>query len=606
MTRLADTPHCAPPQTPAWRGLLHDLVRDQSQRTPDAQAVTDGPETLTYRQLQDRATAVARWLAARGCGRGSLVGIALPRSAHAIAAMLGILGAGAAYVPLEPGYPDERLRALVKDARPDLIITTDADASAQRFGQEAEIVPASSLPISASDTPGAVRREVPNPEDPAYVIHTSGTTGEPKGVVVPHRAIRSRTVWELATFPTGPGDSVLHRTSLGFDISLQEIFPPLASGARVVVAGPGVERDPARLMRLIAEEQVTTIALVPSLLRALLDEDEGMRSCERLREVFCGGERLDRRLHDRFLRHSAASLHNMYGPTEYAIDATYWTCRHLSQDEEVPIGFPLDRTQLYVVDDRLRPVPEGEPGILAVAGAQLALCYLHRPDQTAAAFPDNLGKPGERMYLTGDIVRRRADGALEFVGRRDDQVKIRGHRVELGEVEAVLQSLPNVRQAAARILDSGDDGETLLGGYLIPGPDHNGTAAWRRMLRERAPAHLVPDHLVLLDALPLGPTGKLDRAALPDPRLGVAAEPAPLPAVSVTAAAVLETFREVLGRPLVRPDEDFFELGGNSLQAARLINRLRKRLNTDIPLATLFETSTPAGIAAALEDGDDA
>jgi amino acid adenylation domain-containing protein len=605
MTRHTDTPRCAP-QTPAWRGLLHDLVRDQSQRTPDAPAITDGPTTLTYHQLQDRATAVARWLATRGRGRGSLVGIALPRGADAIAAMLGILGAGAAYVPLEPGYPDERLLALVKDARPALIIAADADASAQRFGHAAEIVPASAVPLVANDTPTAVLGEVPDPEDPAYVIYTSGTTGEPKGVVVPHRAIRSRIAWEQATFPIGPGDSTLHRTSLGFDISLQEIFPPLASGARVVVAGPGIERDPAGLIRLIAQEQVTSIALVPSLLRALLDEDEGIRSCERLRHVFCGGERLDRGLHDRFLRHAAASLHNMYGPTEYAIDATYWTCCPLSHDEEVPIGFPLDRTQLYIVDDRLQPVPEGELGILVVAGAQLALGYLHRPDQTAAAFPGNPQKLGERMYLTGDVVRRRGDGALEFVGRRDDQVKIRGHRVELGEVEAVLQSLPDVRQAAARILDGGDDGETLLAGYLVPGPDHNDTAAWRRMLQERAPAYLIPDHLVLLDALPLGPTGKLDRAVLPDPWPGAAAEPAPLPAGSVTTAAVLETFREVLGRPLIQPDEDFFELGGNSLQAARLINRLRKRLNTDIALAILFETSTPAGIAAALEGSDGA
>jgi amino acid adenylation domain-containing protein len=604
MTLRTGTLPSAPLQRAASSSLLHDLVRDQCLQTPDAPAVTEGPQTITYRQLRDRADAVAGWLVAHGCGRGILVGIALPRSADAIVAMLGILSAGAAYVPLDPSYPDDRLHTIVKDAQPTLIITTDLDVPIRRFDRTAELVAVSSLPAYTSDAASAVPGEAPDPEEPAYVIHTSGTTGEPKGVVIPHRAIHSRIVWELETFPTGPGDSVLHRTPLSFDISLQEIFPPLASGARVVIAEPGTEADPERLIRLIAEEQIATVALVPSLLRALLDEDEGLRSCERLRDVFCGGERLDRRLHDRFLRESAARLHNMYGPTEYAIDATCWTCRPLADDEEVPIGFPLDRTKLYLVDDQLRPAPDTGPGILAIAGAQLALGYLGRPGQTAAAFPENPERPGTRMYVTGDMVRWRADGALEFIGRCDDQIKVRGHRVELGEVEAVLQSLPNVRQAAARALAGGDDGDTLLAGYLIPEPGHDSIAAWREILRKRVPAFLVPDHLVLLDELPLGPTGKLDRAALPDPRPPIAENLVHQPAGSSTSAVVLEVFREVLRHPSARADEDFFDLGGNSLQAARLINRLRKRLDTDIPLAVLFETSTPAGIAAALEDGN--
>ncbi|MFD6169030.1 non-ribosomal peptide synthetase [Streptomyces coeruleorubidus] len=604
MTSLTHPSPGLPPVRPEPNGLLHDLVRDQSRRTPHAPAVTDSSTTLTYRQLQDRADATADWLAGAGCGPGTLVGVALNRSADALVAVLGVLNAGAAYVPLDPGYPAERLRAVLDDARPRLVLAADREKTARLLGADVPLAELGSIP--ATPAPGRHTRTAGagvSPQSPAYVIHTSGSTGRPKGVVVPHRAIRSRVVWETAAFPSGPGDSVLHRTSLGFDISLQEILPPLAAGARVVVADDDGQRDPAELVRLLARERVTTLALVPSLLRALLDEDEGLRSCPHLREVFCGGERLDRPLHDRFLRHATARLHNMYGPTEYAIDATCWTCRPLPPGQEVPIGFPLDRTQLYVLDDALRPVPDGRPGQLAVAGDQLALGYHRDEELTARCFPANPFRPGSRMYLTGDVVRRCPDGALEFLGRQDDQVKIRGHRIELGDVEAQLLALPGVRAAAAGTVDDpGGDGSVLVG-YVVPGPDGVDPRGLRRELAERAPAQLVPAHLVVLDALPLGPTGKTDRSALPAPELGGEDEAAgPDAPDDETTRVVVDVFREVLRRPSVGPDDDFFDLGGSSLQAARLVNRLRKRLGEDLPLALLFEASTPAGIAAALRE----
>ena len=635
MTSLAHpSPGLSPPPTPD--GLLHDLVRDQSLRTPDAPAVTDTTTTLTYRQLQERADVLSGHLADAGCGPGTLVGIALNRSADAVAAVLAVLQAGAAYVPLDLGYPVERLRAVLADARPGLVLAADREAAERRLGTDVPVTAVDALPPRAGARPRMPRRR-PEPHAPAYVLHTSGSTGRPKGVVVPHRAIRSRVVWETTAFPTGPGDSVLHRTSLAFDISLQEIFPPLATGARVVVADEDGQRDPARLVRLLARENVTTLALVPSLLRALLDEDEGLRSCPRLREVFVGGERLDRPLHDRFLHHAKARLHNMYGPTEYAIDATYWTCRPLPAGQEVPIGLPLERTELYVLDEALKPVPEGTAGQLAVAGDQLALGYLGDAEATARAFPDNPFVPGSRMYLTGDLVRRRADGALEFLGRGDDQVKIRGHRIELGDVEAHLLALPGVRAAAARAFDEPDGQDTALVGYVVPGPEGADPPTLRRAMAERVPAHMVPADILPLESLPLGPTGKTDRAALPEPRRAAPGPPgrepagaqasggsvggsqgpqssdgatgegaggqAPNGSADEVAQAVVDVFSEVLRRPEVGPHDDFFELGGSSLQAARLVNRLRKRLGRDLALATLFEASTPAGIAAVLEEG---
>jgi amino acid adenylation domain-containing protein len=609
MTSLAHpSPGLAPPVEPD--GLLHDLVRDQSLRTPDAPAVSDATTFLTYRQLQERADALSGHLADAGCGPGTLVGVALNRSVDAIAAVLAVLNAGAAYVPLDLSYPMERLRAVVADTRPRLVLAGDREEAVRLLGAEVPVTAVDAVAPTGTGAATRMPRGRVEPDAPAYVIHTSGSTGRPKGVVVPHRAIRSRVVWETAAFPTGPGDSVLHRTSLAFDISLQEIFPPLATGARVVVADDDGQRDPAQLVRLLARENVTTLALVPSLLRALLDEDEGLRSCPRLREVFVGGERLDRPLHDRFLRHATARLHNMYGPTEYAIDATYWTCRALPDGQEVPIGLPLERTELYVLDDGLNPVPDGTAGQLAVAGGQLALGYLNDAAGTARAFPDNPFVPGSRMYLTGDLVRRRADGALEFLGRADDQVKVRGHRIELGDVEAHLLDLPGVRAAAARTFDEPDGQGTVLVGYVVPGPEGADPRALRRAMAERVPAPMVPADILPLETLPLGPTGKTDRTALPEPRRAVqdtprrqtAAGEASVGSADETAQAVVDVFAEVLRRPEVGLHDDFFDLGGSSLQAARLVNRLRKRLGRDLALATLFEASTPAGIAAVLEE----
>jgi amino acid adenylation domain-containing protein len=563
---------------------LHHLVASQVRRRPDTVAVTAGGRDISYRELGNASGALAAGLHERGIGRGDLVGVALNRSADAVVAMLAVLEAGAAYLPLDPEYPGDRLQWMVRDASPAAVIVADGEKPAFLDGG----VP--TVPVRAKGDAPAVQADV-GPEDLAYVIYTSGSTGTPKGVLVPHRAITNRICWELDTYPVGPADAVLHRTSLSFDISLWEVFVPLAAGARVVIADPSRHQDTGYLIRLVAEQGITTLALVPSLLRVLLEQDPGLRSCPSLRDVHCGGERLPPELRDAFLAESKARLHNLYGPTEYAIDATYWDCEP-GQAGPVPIGRAIANTRLYVLDQDLHQVRPGTAGELFVAGAGLAHGYLGQPELTAERFPrDPFAGGDQRMYRTGDIVRERPDGALEFIGRADDQVKIRGFRIELGEVQAALEALPGVTQAVAHTVIQGDD--TVLVGYVVP--QHSGcdVGALRHTLAARVPSHLVPTHLVELAEVPLGPTGKVDRARLPSPE---AAGAGPSGTGAAAEVVVAKIFSEVLGRRDIGPDDDFFDLGGNSLQAARLVNKLRKAFHVNVALPVLFETSTIAGI----------
>jgi amino acid adenylation domain-containing protein len=563
---------------------LHELVANQARRRPDAVAITAAGRHTTYRELDSAADGLAARLRKRAVGRGHLVGVALSRSPEAIVAILAVLRVGAAFLPLDPEYPAERLRFMVADAAPTVVITDDGR----------DFLPESVAAMSVRGEDAAFDDAVPVcEEDLAYVIYTSGSTGVPKGVQVPHRGITNRVRWELETYPLGPDDAVLHRTSLSFDIAVWEIFVPLCAGGRVVIAEPARHQDPEHLVELIGQERVTTIALVPSLLRALLEYDPGLRSCPTVRDVHCGGERLPPALRDELLSTTTVRLHNLYGPTEYSIDATYWDCRP-NERGPVPIGRAIANTRLYVLDSDFREVSEGE---LYVAGAGLALGYLGRPELTAERFlPDPFAGNGERMYKTGDVVRRRPDGVLEFLGRADDQVKIRGFRVELGEVEAALAALPGVRQAVAHVRAQGED--NVLVGYLVPAADDLDLVESRRELAARVPAQLVPGQLVQIAEVPLGPTGKLDRAALPAPGTDDAASDLG----DGDEAAIARIFAEVLGRHDFGIDDDFFELGGNSLQAVRLVNKLRRAFDADLGLPMLFQTATVAGITKAVND----
>jgi amino acid adenylation domain-containing protein len=568
---------------------LHHLVESQAASTPDAVAVSAPDAVWTYAELEGQAAKIAAGLRGLGAGPGQLVGMAIERSAAAVAAVLGILKTGAGYVPLDPDYPPSRLRFMLEDCAPLVVLH---GGTALPSAQNTLMVELDDI----IDSPAATREAVAvSAEDTAYVIYTSGSTGRPKGVVIPHRGIVDRVLWERTTYPTGPDDAVVLHHALSFDVSLWEIFIPLTTGGRLVVADPLYGQDPRYLTDLVREENVTCLAVVPALLQALLDEEPGLGSCPTLREVFSGGEVLSPALARKFFSTVKAGLHNQYGPTEYSIDTTYWDCGPRDTHDRVPIGYPRASTKLYILDPEGAPVPGGEAGELYISGTGLASGYLNRPELTRQRFVAN-PFDGGRMYRTGDLVRLRSDGALEFVGRSDDQVKVRGFRIEPGEIERVIESIEGIERAVITTVGSGDD--VALAAFVVPAATSGQLV--RARLAELLPEYMVPAHVVPLDRLPLGPTGKVDKSALILPAVPV--EPATQAPRDPEEELVAGVFTEILGLPEVSADDNFFELGGNSLQALRLLNVLRKKSSPDLPIAVLFETPTVTAIAAAMRD----
>ena len=499
---------------PPQNVCLHRLFELQAKRTPDRVAVTSGTTSLTYRALDERANQLGRHLQRLGVGRDVRVGLCAERSLEMVVGLLAVLKAGGAYVPLDPDYPRDRLAFMIEDADVPLLLTQshlverlpDHEATVV-FLDSAEAITS----YSSADLDCGVAAE-----DLAYVIYTSGSTGKPKGVMIEHRAITNHMLWMQRTFPLGEDDVVLQKTAFSFDASVWEFYAPLLSGARLVMAKPGGHKDIGYLLDVVASEGVTDLQLVPTMFkgflfyfeRALSDwRDRGPISV-RLKRMFCGGEALPIDLCERWMACSSAALINLYGPTEACIDSTFWVCPHESPWRTIPIGRPISNARVYVLDSMLRPVPIGVPGELHIGGAGLARGYLDRAELTAERFISNPFGEG-RLYKTGDLVRHFPDGSLEFLGRIDHQVKYRGYRIELGEIEAVLAEHPDVRESAVVVLDD------QLVAYVVSAAIDE--AALEGHLRSRLPEHMVPAAFVRLAALPLTPSGKLDRNALPIP-----------------------------------------------------------------------------------------
>ncbi|WP_409238113.1 amino acid adenylation domain-containing protein [Streptomyces sp. PA5.6] len=587
-----------------------ELFQAQAAATPDAVALisdgidnTDGTR-LTYGELNARANALAQLLTGRGVGPEHIVAVALPRSPELVVALLAVLKAGAAYLPLDTSYPAERLRHMVEDARPTLVLTDTGTTGPWAEGIPAVLLddPALRSRTATSDPGDPVT--APDPAHPAYVIYTSGSTGTPKGVAVPHSGVVNRLAWMQSEYGLGADDRVLQKTPAGFDVSVWEFFWPLLQGASMVLAKPGGHNDAAYLAGLVAREGVTTLHFVPSMLDAFLNEPTAGR-CVSLRRVFSSGEALHAHTVSRCRAVlPAARLHNLYGPTEATVDVTYHPCT-ADGDTEVapPIGRPIANTRVYVLDAALRPVAPGVAGELYLAGAGLARGYLNRPGLTAERFvADPHGPTGTRMYRTGDLVAWNNDGTLRYLGRTDDQVKLRGFRIELGEVAAVLTGCPSVA-AAAVVIREDRPGDHRLVGYVVA---EDGTPLDRPGIQDRLrralPEHMVPGALVPLDALPLTPNGKLDRKALPPPdHTSVTATAPSRPPRDSREEALVALFSEVLG--LEKPvgvDDNFFDLGGHSLLATRLIGRIRAVLGAEVDLRTVFTRPTPAELAGSL------
>jgi len=577
---------------------VHRLFEAQAARTPWAVAVACGGATFTYGALDARAERLALRLARLGAEPEARVGVCLERGLELVVALLAVLKAGAAYVPLDPEHPPERLGRMLADSGARVLLTHPALADRAGTWAGAVVALDGKEDEDAESAAGAPRTE-PDSEGLAYVIYTSGSTGRPKGVAVPHRALANHMQWMGRTFPLAADDRVLQKTSVGFDASVWEFWAPLLAGATLVMAPPGAHSDPSELLRTVRRERITVLQLVPAVLRALL-EHPAFPDCRTLRTLFCGGEALPADLAARARALTGARVVNLYGPTEACIQSVV---HEFAADPgpTVPIGRPVDNVLATVLDAAGSPVPPGVPGELYLGSVQLARGYLGQPALTAAAFvPDPSGAdPGTRLYRTGDRVRWLGGGVLEFLGRADQQVKVRGVRVETGEVEAVLRRHSAVAECVV-VACPDHRGETRLTAYVVPAPGAPvSAAALRAHLRERFPLPLVPSAFVELERLPLTPNGKLDRAALPPPEAvrGDGAYLAPRDALELRLARLWE---EVLGAGPVGVRDDFFDLGGHSLDALRLLAGVERIAGRRLSMAELVAGPTVERIASAL------
>jgi amino acid adenylation domain-containing protein/non-ribosomal peptide synthase protein (TIGR01720 family) len=581
---------------------LHELIEEQVERSPERVAVIFEREQLSYAELNRRANQLAHYLRKLGVGPEVRVGLCLERSLEMVIALLGILKAGGAYVPLDPEYPRERLDFMAEDAHLSILLTMHRAAD-DLSSQSATLVQLDTdWPAIASESETNTQSGT-MPENVAYVIYTSGSTGQPKGAMNTHRAICNRLHWMQQAYNLTEADSVLQKTPFSFDVSVWEFFWPLMTGARLVVAEPGAHRDGASLVRLINERHITVIHFVPAMLQVWLNQP-ALEGCISLRSVICSGEALPFELQERFFARLPAELHNLYGPTEAAIDVTFWKCRRESKRRTVPIGHAIANTQIYLLDQRLQPVPIGVPGELHIGGVGLARGYLHRPDLTAEKFIPHpfSASAGERLYRTGDLARYLPDGSIEFLRRLDHQVKIRGFRIELGEIEAVLCRHESVRDA---VVVAGDNalGERQLVAYVIHTPGLSPSVSeLRAFVKEKLPAYMIPALFVNLKALPLTSNGKVDRRALPAPEhAGAESKPAFVMARTMIEEVLSGIWSRLLGRERIGINDNFFETGGHSLLAMQLISRVREALEVELTLRALFEAPTIAALAPKIE-----
>ncbi len=585
---------------------LQDLVEAQVARAPEAIAVVFGEGRLTYDELNRRANRLAHGLRRHGLGRGTRVGVCMDRSPEMIVALLGVLKAGGAYVPLDPGYPEERLAFMLDDAGVALVLTRERFLpQLRRDTGRALCLDRDWSLLESEDETNPPR--LTDPDDLAYVVYTSGSTGRPKGILIAHRGVVNNLAFVADTYRLAPPDVTLQLASISFDASVRDLFTPLTVGARLALVRHHELSDPPALVAAIRRHRVTAVlAIVPYLLRGLIAAAQGCEDAmASLRLVLVSGEPLQ--LGDvawlRRLLPRDAMIVNQYGPSEGTMISSYHPITDADGDRGVaPIGRPIPNVRLYVLDDALNPVPVGVPGELHIGGIGLGRGYLNRAELTAARFiPDPFAdEPGPRLYKSGDLVRYRPDGSLEFLGRLDHQVKIRGVRVELGEIEAVLGRHPEVREAVA-VLRQDMPGEPRLVAYVVPRSDHatatEGTL--RAFLKRELPEVMVPACVVMLDRLPVTPNLKVDRRALPAPMRPELDSPftAPRTPVEEMLAGI---WAETLGLETVGIHDDFFGLGGHSLLATRLLARVCEASGVELPLGAFLETPTVAGLAGAL------
>lgn len=577
---------------------IHQLFAEQVETTPEAIALVFEDTALTYQQLDQKANQLAHYLQKLGVGTEVLVGICVERSLEMVIGILGILKAGAAYVPIDPEYPSERLAYMLEDSQVQVLLTQEKlltqishhhiktvclDSDWQEIAQEAT----SNLTCSVQG------------ENLAYVIYTSGSTGKPKGAMNTHQGIYNRLLWMQTAYKLNAADRVLQKTPFSFDVSVWEFFWPLLNGASLVMAKPGGHGDRSYLIDLICKEQITTLHFVPSMLQVFLD-GEDVQKCTSIKRVICSGEALPLNLQTRFFQRFNCELHNLYGPTEAAIDVTFWQCQKHNPWPTVPIGQPISNIQIYILDSHLQPVPVGIPGELYIGGAGLARGYWHRPELTAEKFIPHpfINHPNQRLYKTGDLGRYLPDGNIEYLGRIDHQVKIRGFRIELEEIEAQLSAYSQIRETVV-IVREDEPGEKSLVAYVSPDGDVNiQISELRSFLQSKLPAYMIPTNFVILPTLPLTPNGKINRKALPKPeKLRLKSTVAYVMPQTEIETKIVKIWQEVLKIEQIGIEDNFFELGGHSLLMVRVQQQLQEVLKISVPILELFRYPTISSLA---------
>ncbi|WP_162603898.1 non-ribosomal peptide synthetase, partial [Streptomyces sp. CS014] len=568
---------------------LHEVIAERARLAPGAVAVQAEGAVLTYGELDTRANAVAHALTAAGAERGAPVGVCMDRGLDLAVVLLGIWKAGAGYLPLDPGYPADRLAFMIDDAGAGTVIT-ERSLAGRLPDFDGLLLRSEDLTGTAAKPPSVTV----SPDDLAYVIYTSGSTGRPKGVAIEHGGLVQRVLSLQDRYSLSVTDRVLQKTPFTFDVSVLDLFWPLVAGSVVVMARPGGHTDAGYMAQIVTEERITVLHFVPSMLEALLDY--GFIPPRDLRLVFCMGEALSTRLVDRFAALGDAELHDGYGPTEATIAMIFSAPEPGAEGAFVPIGRPIANTEIYIVDDTLEPVPVGVPGELCIGGIGIARGYLRRGGLTAERFVADpfSRRPGARLYRTGDLARYRADGVIEFLGRADQQVKVRGFRVEPGEIEEVLAGHPAVREAVV-VADGG-----RLVAYLTPtgGSPLPGIPELRAFAGRSLPEYMVPAVFVVLEAMPLTPSGKLDRRALPAPDSGrLALDTGYVAPRTPTERVIAEVWSEVLDVDRVGVHDNFFELGGDSIMSVQLVSRARAR-GVGLSPKLVFDHQTVAALAA--------
>ncbi|WP_054749685.1 non-ribosomal peptide synthetase [Ruminiclostridium josui] len=576
---------------------LHEFIEEQVRKSPDNPAVRFDGEQLSYLEFNNRANRCARYLRSLGIGPDSIVGVIMERSLELPIALTAILKAGGAYLPLDPGYPEERIRFMLEDAGVSVILTQEKFGSIVGDFEGTKFYMDSQWKYISGEQ-GNDLDNLASSESLAYIIYTSGSTGKPKGCMLPHRAIVNRLLWMQEKYCLTESDRVLQKTPFTFDVSVWEFFWPLLSGACLVLAKPGGHKDSNYLVEAIRNEGITTCHFVPSMLR-FFTGNPNVGKCNTLRQVFTSGEALTYDLMKEFKGNLGAELHNLYGPTEAAVDVTYWRCQE-REDKKVPIGRPIFNIQTYILDDNLNQVSIGEEGELHIGGIGLAKGYLNRPDLTAEKFIDNpfSTEPGAKLYKTGDKCRFLPDGNIEFLGRMDFQVKLRGNRIELGEIEETLRAYDDIQEAVVLVKDQ-ESLDPKLVAYIVKDGEFPTSKQLREFIKGRLPDYMVPNIFVPIASMPVTQHGKLDRKALPWPIKDTSTELQKTTGVKKelninedVSEFLLDFMVNALENREIKEDSDLFDFGATSLTMAQLVEKIQNQYGIQVPVDVFLDEPT--------------